>query len=56
MSSEWVERSKWIAEGIERGWVNPPVCSTHEDFMSEEELELFWEGSDPCIVVMRINE
>ncbi len=46
----------WVAEGIRRGWIEEPVCSTHDSFFTEEEAEQFWAGEDPCIVVMRVND
>jgi len=53
---EYQEKLSWMAQGVERGWADPPVCATHEEFMSEEELEMFGQGGDPCIVVMRVHD
>jgi len=54
--SDHIEKLEWIAHGLERGWAEPPVCSTHDTWLTEEEAELFWEGADPCIAVMRVHE
>ena len=53
---EYQEKLSWMAQGVERGWADPPVCATHEEFMSGEEVEMFWEGADPCIPVMRVHD
>jgi len=47
-------RWKWEQEGIDRGWVQGLVCSTHDTYLTDEEAEQFWDGEDPCIVVMRV--
>ena len=54
MTSEHSQRIDWMTEGVEQGWVEAPVCSTHDTYLSEEEAEQFWDGEDPCIVVMRV--
>ena len=54
---EKIEYSIWLSNGIDRGWVTPPFCNTHDGdpYMSEEE-EAEWEsGGDPCQVVVRIQ-
>ena len=53
---EYQEKLSWMAQGVERGWGDPPVCSTHDTYLSEEEAEQFWEGADPCIPVMRVHD
>jgi len=47
----------WLQNGIERGWVTEPFCNTHDggyQYMSEEELEEWESGGDPCQHVLRI--
>ena len=47
----------WLANGIDRGWVSDPYCHTHDggyEFMSEEEIEEWEAGGDPCEHVLRI--
>jgi hypothetical protein len=48
----------WLSNGIERGWVTEPFCSTHEGdpYMSEEEEQEWEAGGDPCQVVIKIRE
>ncbi len=53
---EYQEKLSWIAQGVERGWVDPVVCATHEEFMCDEEVEMFYQGADPCIPVMRVHD
>ena len=54
MASEHSQRIDWMTEGIEQGWVEAPVCSTHDTYLTDEEAEQFWDGEDPCVVVMRV--
>lgn len=54
---EWQDFSKWVAEGIDRGWISEPYCNTHDggtEYMSEEELTEWDEGGDPCCHVLRL--
>ena len=48
----------WLENGIERGWVTEPFCNTHEGdpYMSEEEMEEWDQGGDPCQVVIKVIE
>lgn len=57
MDPEDQEFHIWLTNGIERGWVTEPFCSTHDggyQYMSEEEIEQWDEGGDPCCHVLRI--
>ena len=47
----------WLENGIERGWVTPPFCNTHEGdpYMTQEEEDEWEAGGDPCQVVIKIN-
>jgi hypothetical protein len=57
MSKEEKKFWKWFNEGIEKGWVTEPFCQTHDggySFMSEEEIDQWEEGGDPCMTVSRI--
>ena len=47
----------WLENGIERGWVTPPYCNTHDggyEYMGEEEQEEWEAGGDPCCHVVRL--
>jgi hypothetical protein len=45
----------WLWFGMKRNWISAPVCSTHDWVdQTEEELEEFDEGGDPCITVVRV--
>jgi hypothetical protein len=48
---------EWIKTGIENNWCGAPVCSTHDGIpMSNKEEEMWDEGSDPCVHVVRMYE
>ena len=47
----------WLLQGIDKGWVSEPYCNTHDggyQYMSEEELEEWEAGGDPCCNVIRL--
>lgn len=55
-NAEIMEFDIWLQNGVDRGWVTPPFCNTHDGdpFMSDEE-EAEWEaGNDPCQVVIKM--
>lgn len=57
LSPEEQEFGIWLTNGIERGWISDPYCHTHDggyQYMSEEEIEEFENGGDPCEHVVRI--
>jgi hypothetical protein len=57
LSPEEQEFGIWLQNGIERGWVTDPYCHTHDggyEYMSEEEVEEWEAGGDPCELVVRI--
>jgi len=57
LSNEEKEFGIWLTNGIERGWVSDPYCHTHDggmQYMSEEEVEEWEAGGDPCEHVLRI--
>ena len=47
----------WLQNGIDRGWITEPFCSTHEGdpYMEEEEAQEWEAGGDPCCVVTKIK-
>ena len=46
----------WLENGINRMWITPPFCNTHEGdpYMTEEEQQEWEDGGDPCQVVLKI--
>ena len=47
----------WLAIGREHGLCSPPVCSTHDGIpMSDRELDMWDDGEDPCIHILRLYE
>ena len=57
LSDEEKEFGIWLSNGIDRGWISDPYCHTHDggyQFMSEEEIEEWEAGEDPCEHVLRI--
>jgi hypothetical protein len=57
MSKEPMGYDDWIRYGLERGFCGPPVCETHDGLpMTAQEEEDFYDGSDPCIPIVRLME
>ena len=57
LSDEEKEFGVWLSNGIDRGWISDPYCHTHDggmQYMSEEEIEEWEAGGDPCEHVLRI--
>lgn len=57
LSKDEEEFGIWLSSGIDKGWVTEPFCSTHDggySYMSEEEIEEWDAGGDPCQHVIRI--
>jgi prophage antirepressor-like protein len=57
--SEAKEFEIWLLNGVDRGWISPPYCNTHDggsEYMSEEEIEEWDQGGDPCAHVVRLIE
>jgi hypothetical protein len=49
---------EWLEYGVEQKWVSDPFCSTHDGdpYMSEEEMQEWEDGGDPCCPVLKILE
>jgi len=45
---------EWVEIGVKNKWVGYPHCDTHDPDLTEEEIEDFDEGNDPCRVCMRV--
>jgi hypothetical protein len=57
INSEHQEFNIWLQNGVDRGWVTDPFCNTHEGdtFMTDEEMQEWEEGGDPCQVVIKLK-
>jgi hypothetical protein len=46
----------WFMNGVNRGWITMPYCSTHDvdPYMTDEEAEQWEEGGDPCCSVTKV--
>jgi hypothetical protein len=52
----FLEFEIWLKNGYDRGWVSDVFCSTHDGApMTEEEMQEWDEGGDPCSFQVRIN-
>ena len=50
-----VDITEWLRVGVDNGFISPPVCMTHDDFYTVDEMEeIYLEGGDPCILGMRL--
>ena len=47
MAQEVDDFDEWMRIGIEKGWIGPAVCSTHDGIPTSEEEDLLWEEEDP---------
>lgn len=57
MNNTEMSFDEWIAFGISMGWCGPPVCHTHDGVPTSVEEEEMWdEGTDPCIHIVRLYE
>lgn len=48
---------EWMKVGIDKGWISPGYCATHEggyDYLTDEEKVEYEEGGDPCEPVFRV--
>ena len=48
----------WFDNGVKRGWISDVTCATHDgiDPISQEEIDEWESGGDPCQFVVRILE
>lgn len=48
---------EWMSIGIQNKWCGPPVCYTHDGLpLAHVEEDIFNEGDDPCIHIVRMYE
>jgi len=55
--SDMQEFDIWLENGINRGWITPPFCNTHDGdpYMTDEEAQEWEDGGDPCQVVVKVK-
>lgn len=55
--SDMQEFDIWLENGINRGWITPPFCNTHDGdpYMTDEEAQEWEDGGDPCLVVIKVK-
>jgi hypothetical protein len=54
--SDFLEFEIWLKNGFDRGWISDVFCNTHDGApMTEEEMQEWEEGGDPCSFQVRIN-
>ena len=54
--SDFLEFEIWLKNGFDRGWISDVFCNTHDGApMTEEEMQEWDEGGDPCSFPVRIN-
>jgi hypothetical protein len=48
--------SEWVTLGIEKEWISPVFCHTHDGdpYMDYEEAQEWENGGDPCLHVFKI--
>jgi hypothetical protein len=47
---------EWLKYGVDNGFCSEQRCDTHEGIpMTETETELFENGNDPCVHVVRLG-
>lgn len=52
-----VDYETWLRQGIDNGFVGPPVCATHDGIPStEDEDNQYMDGGDPCQFVIRLYD
>ena len=46
---------QWLAYGKTKTWISEGVCETHDGLpMTEEEMQMWDDGGDPCIPALRV--
>ncbi len=46
---------EWVSIGEQAGWCGPLTCMSHDQVATDEEVDAFYDGDDPCIFVLRID-
>jgi hypothetical protein len=51
-----MEFNDWAQIGIDQGWISEGFCHTHDGdpYMTDDEMQDWEEGGDPCCPVFKI--
>ena len=48
---------EWRDYGVGKGWIDMPVCTTHDWFnLTDEESDIYDEDGEVCLFASRYNE
>lgn len=47
--------TEWLEAGQEAGFCSDIGCVQHDMLMTKEEIEQFDDGSDPCLLAIRVH-
>ena len=48
---------EWLNYGMDKKWVGPPVCYTHDGLPTTSDEDDAWnDGDDPCIHIVRLYQ
>ena len=46
---------EWLEIGRQAGYCSREICFSHDVAMSEEEIQMFEDGDDPCVWAVRVD-
>lgn len=49
-----IEFEDWLRQGMDAGFVGPPVCQTHDGTPTTEAEDEEFEEYDPCLHILRL--
>jgi hypothetical protein len=54
-TNTWDEFPEWLQIGIDKGWISPGFCYTHDGdpYITDEEEAEWAAGGDPCFPIFR---
>lgn len=47
---------RWLEDGMEAGWIGPPICHTHDGLPTSAAEDVEWETGDPCLHILRLYD
>lgn len=53
-SGTTVHFESWLRQGMEAGFIGPPVCQTHDGTPTSADEDEEWESGDPCLHILRL--